>query len=146
MRYRSLALAIAAFSSMHVASADAQSVYVAPGGVYIGAGPVYVIPAPNNGAAPYVTPSYGYGPPTVVAPPPAVVAPTAVYGPNGGYYNGGYYNGGYYNGGYNGGYYEAPLSAYAAEVPPRPPAVVPYYGGRRCVDRFNGYGQRWSCY
>ncbi len=55
MRYRSLALAVAAFSSLHVASADAQSVYVAPGGVYIGAGPVYVIPAPNNGAAPYVT-------------------------------------------------------------------------------------------
>ena len=128
MRYRSLALAVAAFSSMHVASADAQSVYVAPGGVYIGAGPVYVIPAPNNGAAPYVTPSYGYGPPAVVAPPPAVVAPTAVYGPNG-------------------GYYEAPLSAYAAELPPRPPAVVPYYGGRRCVSRYDAYGYRaQSCY
>ena len=47
---------------------DAQSVYVAPGGVYIGAGPVYVIPAPNNGATPYVAPTYGYGgPPAVVA-------------------------------------------------------------------------------
>jgi hypothetical protein len=137
MRYRSLALAVAAFSSLHVASADAQSVYVAPGGVYIGAGPVYVIPAPNNGAAPYVTPSYGYGPPTVVAPPPAIVAPTAVYGPNGGYYNGGN----------NGGYYEAPLSAYAAELPPRPRAVVPYYGGRRCVSRYDAYGYRaQSCY
>jgi uncharacterized membrane protein YfcA len=34
MSYRSLALAVAAFSSMHVASADAQSVYVAPGGVF----------------------------------------------------------------------------------------------------------------
>src|SRR6266508_4588531 len=55
MSYRSLALAVAAFSSMHVASADAQSVYVAPGGVYVGGGPVYVIPAPNNGAPP----SYG---------------------------------------------------------------------------------------
>jgi hypothetical protein len=60
MSYRSLALAVAAFSSIQVASADAQSVYVAPGGVYIGGGPVYVIPAPNNGAAPYVAPTYGY--------------------------------------------------------------------------------------
>src|SRR5437899_2579924 len=48
MSYRSLVLAVAAFSSMQVASADAQSVYVAPGGVYIGAGPVYVVPAPNK--------------------------------------------------------------------------------------------------
>ncbi len=65
MSYRSLALAkVAAFSSMHVASAAAQSVYVAPGGVYIsaGAGPVYVTPAaPTNGAAAYVGPGYGYG-------------------------------------------------------------------------------------
>src|SRR5947209_11585733 len=113
MSYRSLALAVAAFSSMHVASADAQSVYVAPGGVYIGAGPVYVTPAPNNGAAPYVAPTYGYeyGPPAV-EPAPAFVAPTAGYGPNGGYYG-------------------APL--YAAELPPRPPAAVPYYGSSRCA-------------
>src|SRR6266700_2191078 len=84
MSYRSLALAVAAFSSRHVASADAQSVYVAPGGVYVGGGPVYVIPAPNNGAPPYAAPTYGYeyGPPAVVAPtygyeygPPAVAAP-----------------------------------------------------------------------
>jgi hypothetical protein len=64
MSYRSVALAVAAFSSMHVASAAAQSVYVAPGGVYIGAGagPVYVTPvAPTNGAAAYVGPGYGYG-------------------------------------------------------------------------------------
>jgi hypothetical protein len=125
MSYRSLALAVAAFSSMHVASADAQSVYVAPGGVYIGAGPVYVTPAPNNGAAPYVAPTYGYeyGRPTVVAPAPALT----VYGPNGGYYG-------------------APLSAYAAELPPRPPVAVPYYGSSRCTARY-GYGRSWqSCY
>jgi hypothetical protein len=120
MSYRSLVLAVAAFSSLNVASAAAQSVYVAPGGVYVGAGPVYVIPAPNNGAAPYVAPTYGYGPPAVVAPPPAIVAPTTVYGPNGGYYG-------------------APLSAYAAELPPRPPLAVPYYGNGRCVTR---YGDR----
>ena len=66
MSYRPLAVAaaIAALSVMHVASAVAQSVYVAPGGVYIGAGagPVYVTPAaPTNGAAAYVGPGYGYG-------------------------------------------------------------------------------------
>ena len=60
MSYQSLALAVAVFSSMHVASADAQSVYVAPGGVYVGSGPVYVIPPPTNGAAPHVAPTNGY--------------------------------------------------------------------------------------
>ena len=127
MSYRSLVLAVAALASMHVTNADAQSVYVAPGGVYVGSGPVYVIPAPNNGAPPYVAPTYGYeyGPPAVVAPGPAVVAPTTVYRPNGGYYG-------------------APLSAYAAELPPRPPVAVPYYGSGRCVARY-GYG-RQSCY
>ena len=127
MSYRSLVLAVAALSSMHVTNADAQSVYVAPGGVYVGSGPVYVIPAPNNGAPPYVAPTYGYeyGPPAVVAPGPAVVAPATVYEPNGGYYG-------------------APLSAYVAELPPRPPVAVPYYGSGRCVARY-GYG-RQSCY
>ena len=126
MRYRSFALAVAVFSALSIASAAAQSVYVAPGGVYIGAGPVYVTPAPNL-PAPYVAPSYGYGPPAVVAPAPAVVAPPVVYGPNG-------------------GYYDAPLSAYAAELPPRPPAAIPYSNGTRCVTRY-GYGRYWqSCY
>ena len=66
MSYRPLALgiAVAALSSMHIGSAAAQSVYVAPGGVYVapGAGPVYVTPsAPINGAAAYVAPGYGNG-------------------------------------------------------------------------------------
>ena len=65
MSYRPLAVAaVAAFSSMYIASAAAQSVYVAPGGVYIGAGagPVYVTPAaPMGGAAAYIGPGYGYG-------------------------------------------------------------------------------------
>jgi hypothetical protein len=135
MSYRSLVLATAALSLVHVASAGAQSVYVAPGGVYVGSGPVYVIPAPNNG----LNGDHA----------PAVVAPSAIglnggvrlYGTNGGYnggYNGEYngYNG--YNGGYNGhnglnGYYEPPaISAYATAFPPRPPALVPH-AGRRCV-------------
>jgi hypothetical protein len=149
MTYRSLALAVAAFSSLHVASADAQSIYVAPGGVYVGGGPVYVIPAPNNGAGPYVAPSYGYeyAPPAVAAP-PAVVAPTTVYESDGGYYAPPtvvapaplvapttVYRP-------NGGYYGAPLSAYAAELPPRPRVAVPYSGSRRCGTRY-GYS---PCY
>ena len=64
MNYRSLALAIAALSSTHITTAAGQSVYVAPGGVYIGGGPVYVIPAPSNGNGTYVEPTaYGYGVP-----------------------------------------------------------------------------------
>jgi hypothetical protein len=66
MSYRSLALAtaVAASSWMLIASAAAQSVYVAPGGVYVapGAGPVYVTPAsPINRPAAYVAPSPAYG-------------------------------------------------------------------------------------
>jgi hypothetical protein len=120
MGHRSLLLAIAGFASILATSATAQSVYVAPGGVYIGGGPVYVTPAPT----PYAAPTYGYG----AAPtngygyaPPAVVAPTTVYEPNAGYYG-------------------APLSAYAPELAPRPPAPVPYYGSGRC-----GYGYWLSC-
>ena len=148
MSYRSLALTVAVLSSTYVASADAQSVYVAPGGVYIGAGPVYVIPAPNNGAAPYVASTYGR--PAVLARPRVVVAPTAVYGPNGDYYNDTVYgpNGDYYSDtvyGPNGGYYEAPISAYAAELP-RPPAAIPYRANRLCAVRY-GYGHRLQrCY
>jgi hypothetical protein len=146
MSYRSLALAVTALSSMHVASADAQSVYVAPGGVYIGAGPVYVIPAPNhngNGNGPYVAPTYGYDypPPAVVAPVPPVVAPT-IYGPNG-HYNG-RYDGHYY--GPKVRYYEPPpLSVYGATElpPPRPPVAVPY-NGRGYVNGRYGYDPRWQ--
>jgi len=144
-----VAFALAAFSSIYVASAGARSVYVAPGGVYVGGGPVYVIPAPNDGAAPYAAPTYGYeyGPPAVVAPTPAIVAPTTD-GPDAGYYappavvapapvvapTAVY--------GPTRGYYGAPLSAYAAELPPRPRVAVPYAANRGCVTR---YGYR-RCY
>jgi hypothetical protein len=123
MTPRTLALVIAALAPMHVSSVNAQSVYVAPGGVYVGAGPVYVIPAPNHPGVGYVAPTYGneYGPP--VGPPPAVIAPTTAYGPGE-------------------GYYDAPLSAYGAGLPPRPPLAVPNYGNSRCVARY-GYNR---CY
>ena len=97
MNYRLFALAIAVLSSTHIATAAGQSVYVAPGGVYIGGGPVYVIPAPSNGNGTYVEPSYGYGAPeptpylapTVVAPGTGYVA-AAPYGLNGNGYGYGY--------------------------------------------------------
>ena len=145
MNYRSLALAIAALSSAHITTAAAQSVYVAPGGVYIGGGPVYVIPAPSNGNGTYVEPTaYGYGvpeptpylAPTVVAPGAGYVA-AAPYGLNGNGYGNGYGYGppppAYYNG-------DPVLSAFARLLPiPRPPAAIPYNGNGRCIAG-RGYG------
>jgi hypothetical protein len=65
MSYRPFAVAAiaTALSVMHIPNLSAQSVYVAPGGVYIGAGagPVYVSPGMPNAAAAYVDPGYGYG-------------------------------------------------------------------------------------
>ena len=119
MSVRSLAITVAAISLMPVASASAQSVYVAPGGIYIGGGPVYVIPAPNNAPAAYLAPPYGYGPPAAVAPAPPIEAPT-LYG-------------------WNEGYYDSPLSTYAAVRPPRPPLAVPNHASARCSGRY-GYG------
>jgi hypothetical protein len=151
MNYRLLALAISALSSAHITTAAAQSVYVAPGGVYIGGGPVYVIPAPSNGNGngTYVEPTYGYGygvpePTPYVA--PTVVAPgvgygaAAPYGLNGNGYGYGYRNGppppAYYNG-------DPVLSAYGRarlyNSDPRPPAAIPYNGDGRCLAG-RGYG------
>ena len=42
--------------------------------------------------------------------------------------------------GQTGATYEAPLSAYAAELPPRPPGAIPYSNGTRCVTRYS-YGR-----
>lgn len=148
MSYRPLALgiAVAALSSMHIASAAAQSVYVAPGGVYVapGAGPVYVTPsAPINGAAAYVGPGYGNGYETTayvepdseyVEGPPVYVAPSYGYGYGPGPYVGPRYGYGYGPAVPNRGYYSGPRSAYAAALPPRPRVAVPYRAGR-CVGR-----------
>jgi hypothetical protein len=159
MSYRPLAVAaaVAALSAMHIASAVAQSVYVAPGGVYIGAGagPVYVTPAaPTNGAAAYVGPGYGYGYGAAAYVDRGCDCGygTAAYEePGYGYY--GYRPGAYVTPGYGYGYgsrpyvapryrygygpvvpnrryYSGPRSAYAAGLPPRPPMLVPYRTGR----------------
>ena len=148
MNYRPLVLAIAALSSAHITTAAAQSVYVAPGGVYIGGGPVYVIPAPSNGNGTYVEPTYGYGYGYGLPEPTPYVAPTVVvpgvgygaaapYGLNGNGY--GYRNGpppAYYNG-------DPALSAYGRarlyNPEPRPPAAILYNGDGRCIAG-RGYG------
>ncbi len=149
MSYRPLALgiAVAALSSMHIGSAAAQSVYVAPGGVYVapGAGPVYVTPsAPINGAAAYVGPGYGNGYETTayvepdsdyVEGPPVYVGPSYGYGYGPGPYVGPRYGYGYGPAVPNRGYYSGPRSAYAAALPPRPRVAVPYRAGR-CVVRY----------
>ena len=159
MSYRPLAVAaaVAALSSMHVASAAAQSVYVAPGGVYIGAGagPVYVTPtAPLNGPTGYVEPyaqgygtaayvepgyDYGYGPgPYVTTGYPDEYGPAPYVAPGYGYGPGPYVAPRY---GYGYGpaapvrrHYNGPPAAYAAAVPPRPHVAMPYRAGR-CVGR-----------
>src|SRR5262245_54425099 len=77
MIYRSLALAIAALSSTQIATAEAQSVYVAPGGIYVQSARLYVNPAPYASPAPLV-PGPAYGPAAVVVPGPAYGAPAYV--------------------------------------------------------------------
>jgi hypothetical protein len=147
MNYRSLLLAIAALSLAHITTAAAQSVYVAPGGIYIGAGagPVYVTPpAPTNGAAAYVAPGYGYGTTAYVEPsygygygPAAYVEPSYGYGygpaayvePSYGYgYGPGPYVEPRYGYGYGPGPYVAPRYGYGYG-----PAVPNgrYYSGPR---------------
>ena len=114
-------------------SANAQSVYVAPGGVYIGAGPVYVIPAPNQAPAPYAAPTY-YGAPGAIAPGPVVVAPTTAYESDTGYYDTGYYESGYYDAP---GYYDDQYAdqGVVAEVP----VPVGDDSASYCAQRYRSY-------
>jgi len=119
MSYRlpALAAAVAALSVICIANAAAQSVYVAPGGVYVapGAGPVYVTPGvPTNGAAAYVAPVPGYGR-TV-----SYVEPD---------YDNGYGSAGYVTASYGYGYGYGPAYAYGPSA-----YVEPTYG--------YGYGPR----
>jgi hypothetical protein len=144
VRYGMLIFAAVAMSSSQVSAGELQSVYVAPGGVYIASARVYVAPGPGAGEPPYVAPgpAYGapdygapaptYGPPGYVPPGPAYRAP-AFYGAAGPAYGAppAYIDRGH-----------AYPSAYAAEYVPRPPAAIPYNGGGRCVVNL-GYG-RWG--
>jgi hypothetical protein len=115
MSYRSIAVLVFALSTTYASMASAQSVYVAPGGVYIGAGPVYVTPAPPVAAPPY-------------GPPPAYPVPS-VYGDFDNVY--GAPPPGYRTHVPREGAYIVP-PPYASAVVPRPPASIPYNGNARC--------------
>src|SRR5262249_35192576 len=62
MMYRSMVLVVAALSSVQASAADLQSVYVAPGGVYIASARVFVAPGVGSGQSTYVEPAPTYAP------------------------------------------------------------------------------------
>jgi hypothetical protein len=146
VKYGVLMLAAAALSSSQASAGELQSVYVAPGGVYIAAARVFVAPGAGAAEPPYAAPGAAYGAPGYGPPGPAYGAPGyAPLSPAHG-------TPAYYRGP---GAYSAPpayiepepvyRSAYAAEYAPRPPAAIPYSGyngGGRCVVNL-GYG-RWA--
>src|SRR5262245_11365857 len=94
MNNRSIATLVIVLSSIPIAAANAQTVYVAPGGIYVGGGPVYVTPVPPGPGspygpapyAPYVAPPYAPPPPAIVAPAPAYDIPPPVYSDREGFY------------------------------------------------------------
>jgi hypothetical protein len=140
-KYPAIALAIAALSSSSALAGDlAPSVYVAPGGVYIGSARVYVAPNAGNGEQTYVVPGH---------------APS--YSPHHAPHHAPAYAPGYLpeyeppRAGYAPAYAPAPVyraaplpvysgrprvyaSPYQTEYVPRPPAVVPFQNsGRHCI-------------
>jgi hypothetical protein len=134
MRYGTFILALGALWSSQVSAGELQSVYVAPGGVYIASAHVYL--RPENGDQTYVAPGSTYYAPDRLPPGPAYapgyVAPGQVYRAPAFY------------GATRSVYPAQPAyvdiqseyrSTYPTEFPPRPPAPVPYgYGsGGRCV-------------
>jgi hypothetical protein len=148
VKYGLLMFAAAALSSSQVSAGELQSVYVAPGGVYIASARVYVAPGPANGEPPYAAPGAAYGAPPYAAPGPAYGVPG--YGAPGYVAPGPAYRAPAYYGAAGSAYAPPPVyverepvypSAYAADYPPRPPAAIPS-GGGRCVVNL-GYG-RWG--
>ena len=140
MRYAVLFLALGALSLSQVSAGELQSVYVAPGGVYIASGHVHV--GTENGYPAYGAPDARYYAP--YAAPPAYAPP---YVPPGQVYRAPtYYEG------YRSVYPARPAYidrsdyayTYAEELPPRPPAPVPYSNGANCV--YNpAYGRPAYC-
>jgi hypothetical protein len=120
MRYGIVILALGILLSSQVAAGELQSVYVAPGGVYIASGHVHV--GTENGYPAYGAPGATYYAPGYVPPGQAYRAPA-------------YYEG--YRSVYPArpAYIDRPEYSYtyAEELPPRPPAPVPYSSGSRCV-------------
>ena len=137
MRYGIVILALGVLWSSQVSAGELQSVYVAPGGVYIASAHVHV--GTENGYPTYGAPGATYYAPPAYA--PGYVPPGQVYRAP--------------------AFYGATRSVYPAqpayvdqrseysftyveEFPPRPPALVPYGGGERCVTN-PAYGPSVYC-
>jgi hypothetical protein len=129
MRYGTFILALGALWSSQVSAGELQSVYVAPGGVYIASAHVHV--GTENGY-----PAYGAPGATYYAPPHLPPAYAPGYVPPGQVYRApAFYEG--YRSAYPAqpGYVDRSEYSYtyARQLPPRPPAPVPYNGGGYCV-------------
>jgi hypothetical protein len=125
MRSNILVLALGVVWSSQVSAGELQSVYVAPGGVYIASANVHV--GTGNGYPTYGAPGAGYYGPydTPPAYAPGYVPPGQVNRAPASYE------------GYPSVYRTSPAYIdesymYAEGLPPRPPAPVPYGNGPRC--------------
>ena len=136
MRYGIFILALGVLWSSQVSAGELQSVYVAPGGVYIASAHVHV--GTENGYPTYGAPGATYYAPPAYA--PGYVPPGQVYRAPAVYE------------GYRSAYPAPPAYVdrseysytYAEELPPRPPAPVPYNGAAHCL--FNpAYGRSGYC-
>jgi hypothetical protein len=124
MRYGISILALGLLGSSQVWAGEPQSVYVAPGGVYIASAHVHV--GTESGYPAYGAPGASHYAPPAYA--PGYVAPGQVYRAPALYE------------GYRSAYPARPAYidrseysyTYAEELPPRPPAPVPYGGVARC--------------
>jgi len=135
MRYGTFILALGALWSSQVSAGELQSVYVAPGGVYIASPHVHV--GTENGYPPYGALGAYYAPRYV---PPAYAPGYVPPGP--------VYRAPAYYEGYRSAYPAQPAYidpsvysySYAQELPPRPPAPVPYNGGALCNPAYGPLG------
>ena len=133
MRYGIFILALGLVGSSPVSAGELQSVYVAPGGVYIASANVNV--GTGSGYSTYGAPGAGYyGPYDPPAYAPGYVPPGQIYRAPA-----------YYQG-YRSAYPRSPAYIdesylYAEERPPRPPAPVPYGNSRHCGSAYarSGY-------
>src|SRR5438309_1815176 len=121
MRYSIFIFALGLGWSSQVSAGELQSVYVAPGGVYIASARVHV--GTGNGYPTYGAPGAAYEAPYAYA--PGYVPPRPVYRAPA-----------YYEG-YRSAYPTRPAYIdqsyfYAEGLPPRPPAPVPYGNGAYC--------------
>ena len=135
MRYGFFILALGGLWSSQLSAGELQSVYVAPGGVYIASAHVHV--GTENGYPTYGASGAAYQTPPAYA--PGYVPPRQLYRAPA------YYEG--YRSGYPASSAYMGPSDYSytyAELPPRPPAPVPYNGAAHCL--FNpGYGRSGYC-